>query len=253
MNLLDAIKRTAVVGCIYGKKFTVLHPAPQYVDSYIFSNNYSIRREAEKKGWKFIYHEVPLSDDEIVSAMQSKYIKFLQFVEEYKSFFKYKYILYCDHKTKLFFEHVSRLMGLSKKPVMLRKHNDVRRSIWDEFAAAMLQQRYSREKVKLLYYIDGKVRNGYNDITQVVLTGLILYDMSMYSEVKKLTDEIYNDLQNVHSPECQIIVSILIQKHKNIVQIIENDFFKLEHGQPEIDEPIYNKLRKNIYNKVESR
>ena len=80
---------------------------------YFFSNNESIKNEIESKGWKFYYIPFKLYDDNITSALQSKYIKFLQFLNDYPDFKKYKKILYFDHKVFIKKEHLTKLNSLA--------------------------------------------------------------------------------------------------------------------------------------------
>jgi hypothetical protein len=55
-----------------------------------FSNNEKLREEAEVKGWEFKLVRSPgmeLTDDETISSIQSKYIKFMAFGQEFPEYF----------------------------------------------------------------------------------------------------------------------------------------------------------------------
>lgn len=129
MDFVNITKKVAVVECIYGRQFTLLHTAPKYFDSFLFSNNKNIEMESKRKGWTFIYDKIDISNDEIISSIQSKKIKFLQFIDQYNFFNRYDYILYCDHKIKILFEHILRLLDISTKQITVRKHNHFRESV----------------------------------------------------------------------------------------------------------------------------
>ena len=62
-----------IISCIFGKKFTkyMLHQ----IKIVFFTNNIDIKEEIINKGWNYVYVNKPLVND-IVSSLQSKYIKF---------------------------------------------------------------------------------------------------------------------------------------------------------------------------------
>ena len=64
---------------VFGTAFSNLHPSPAGFQCLIFSINENLREEAEAKGWEFksvLGPGMELSNDEIVSSIQSKYIIF---------------------------------------------------------------------------------------------------------------------------------------------------------------------------------
>lgn len=214
-----------VITPIFGKMFTKLHKAPIDYDSYCFTNNESLKPEIEEKGWKYIFVDFPLSEDDAVSCFQSKYIKFLQFLKENRfSFFKkYDYVIYTDHKLKLEKVHVQYLViSLQEKGIIIRNHDDNRQNIWEEFGIAMCQERYLRFMPQTIDYIREKIKEGYSDKPNVVLTGLIAYK-SQEKEVIDFVDKVYNDLKKIGTSECQIVWSMLGQKYEDIIKIIKWD------------------------------
>jgi len=191
---------------------------------------------AEKAGWKYVFVDVPLSDDDAVSAMQSKYVKFLQFLKDRKfSFFKqYEKIVYADHKTELKDRHIDKILAVMDKPVLIRKHRDARRNIWEEVEASMDQERYRRFMPRTLEYIKSKTRNGCSADCRhcsVCTTSLIAYDLRD-KEVYKFLDELYRDLSRIGTSQCQIIWFIVQQHYPELIQAIEQDVLDVRWRQP---------------------
>jgi hypothetical protein len=178
---------------------------------------------------------MPLIEDLAVSSIQSKYIKFLQFMNnnEYILPSNYKYILYTDHKLEIKNEHIEYLISISNKPITIRKHNDTRSSIYDEFNAAMKQERYARYRNETLKYIYNKIYNGYHDTDCILLTGLILYNMLYKESIFTFVNEVYDDILAIQSPECQIVASLVATKYMNIIQVINSSTLEIKWLDPD--------------------
>ena len=79
-----------VITGVFGSHFNLLHPPPRGFQCIVFSNNPALETEAKIKGWEFRLVQskgMELSQDEKVSSIQSKYIKFLMFEEEFPDIF----------------------------------------------------------------------------------------------------------------------------------------------------------------------
>jgi len=214
---------TCVIMSIFGKMFAELHKAPVDYYSYCFTNNESLKPKIEEKGWKYLFVDFILSEDDSVSSFQSKYVKFLQFLkEEQFSFFqKYESIVYVDHKLRLKNIHVQYLIELLREQkIVIRNHCENRRNIWEEVGMAMFQERYLRFMPQTIDYIREKINEGYSDRPNVVWTSLIAYK-SQEKEVIDFVDKVYNDLKRIGTSECQIIWSMLGQKYDHIIKIIK--------------------------------
>lgn len=221
---LGFIKReTCIISGIFGRNFTKVYPAVKGVKCYFFSNNKKIKDEVISKGWIFVYLPFEQSNDIAVSSFQSKYIKFLQFLDEKRfSFFKVYYdkLIYVDHKFYIQSTQVEQILQRLNKPVFIRKTALLKLKIWDEYNMAMGQERYKRFQQKTLDYINDKLANGYSEDTRICNTGLICYDLSS-PDAFQLTNDIYQDLLEVGTSECQIIWGMVSQKHSNIIQTID--------------------------------
>jgi len=217
---------TCIVMCIFGKMFTKLYEAPVNYDSYCFTNNETIQAEAEGKGWKYIYINFPLSDDAVESTLQTKYIKFLQFVkqEKFSYFTKYKNIIVTDHKLELKSTHVELFLQKNKNKIFLKYHpSQPTIRIWDEVERSMHQVRYLSNMPQTINYINLKIKQGYSANICIPACGLILY-LHNEPEVRSLLDEVYNDIMQWRILNDQIVWSMVSQKYMDHIQMI--DFYK---------------------------
>jgi hypothetical protein len=119
MGLLQSLsprgQKPIVITCIFGKSFKTLHPSPIGFRSIFFTNNPDLAGEALAKGWEFrqvLSQGMELNDDEIVSSIQSKKIKFLMFDDEFPDIFSGQPILYIDHKVEINAGHIKFLKKL---------------------------------------------------------------------------------------------------------------------------------------------
>jgi hypothetical protein len=239
-------KAICVIVCIFGKNFTKLHKAPLNYDSYCFTNNEALKSEADKKGWKYIFMDFPLSEDNAISSFQSKYIKFLQFLKEdkYSYFMKYEAMIYTDHKIKLRDKHVKYLIETIECKKILVSHSNNRKNIWEEVGAAMFQERYLRFMPQTIDYIREKIKEGYSDKPIVIGTGLIMYK-HQEKDVIDFVDKVYEDLRSIGTSECQIVWAMLGQKYDDIIKIIIWNDLAIEWKTPLGNESII-KTARNI-------
>lgn len=229
-----------VITTICGTGLKYLHPAPSKFDCYVFTNNPALRREAMRKGWIIILFstlkqpalpnpiDLSLTNDVVQSSNQSKYVKFLQIMRDNPNMnlWKYSQILYVDHKIKLQNHHFNRIRKLREpsKGIIIRKTPRLKMSVWDEFRDAHGQQRYRRFEFATRVFINDKLAQGYQSQVRICQTGFILYDMSskpLRDQIMSLTSEVYSNLRQVGTPECQIIWALVAQKYVSLIQTIE--------------------------------
>ena len=74
------------ITCIFGKDLTYIIPAPSIKNSYFFTNNPELKPLIIENKWNYIYVDKPLVDNTIISSLQSKYIKFLVFLDDFPKF-----------------------------------------------------------------------------------------------------------------------------------------------------------------------
>jgi len=223
LNQLINQGATCVIGCVFGKKFTELYEAPVNYESYLFTNNESLQPEIEKKGWKYVHIDSPLSDDAVESTLQVKYIKFLQFIKEerFAYFVKYKNIIVVDHKLELKDTHVEQILQKNKNKVFLKYHTSGLPTIriWDEVERSMNQERYLRNMPQIINYINLKIKQGYSEYMCIPACGLILYQHNE-PEVRELLDEVYNDIMQWSICNDQIVWAMVSQKYLDHIQMI---------------------------------
>jgi hypothetical protein len=232
-----------VIECVFGKKFTTVYPAVKNYDSYFFTNNPEIKHVVESAGWRYLFVNFPLSDDDAISSLQSKYIKFLQFLkqDEYSFFRNYNTIIYTDHKLELKNKHIKYLLKkLNNYDILVRDHPDNRKNIWEEVGMAMFQERYLRFMPQTIDYIRRKIQEGYSEKPTVITTGLIVYKHLNNNKIIDFTDMVYNYLTEIGTSECQIIWSMVGQKYTDIIKIIKWDELDIKWQAP------VNKLKKLI-------
>ena len=119
------LDNTLIVSGIFGKRFTKTYKAPLGKNCIFFTNNESLKDEIVNNGWMYIYIDFELTDDYIVSSLQSKYIKFLIFLEKYPEFKHFSNIIHTDHKFQLLDSHIQKLQNIynsdNTKLIVIRK------------------------------------------------------------------------------------------------------------------------------------
>ena len=220
-----------IISCIFGTKFKHVYPTPSKNNCIFFSNNKNIRDEIESKGWKFYFIPLELTNDNITSALQSKYIKFLQFLNDYPNFKKYKKILYFDHKVYVKEEHLNKLNNLvnhidEKYYLIIRDHEEDNRTLWQEIDAANMQERYQKNMDKIINLINDKIsKKEIEEEIKICNTGLIYY--INYEKIMPMLNNIYNMCVKYEQPECQIIWGICSQNYlDNIYNVNFHNFVK---------------------------
>jgi hypothetical protein len=220
-----------IVSSIFGKKFKKVHPAPLSNNCYFFSNNQEIKDEVEEKGWSFVHVDKELSSNYLVSSLQSKYIKFLRFLRDYNQFKKYNQILYFDHKLAMNEENVHKILDIydesgKKYNIIIRSHEQNRFGIFTEIDDSLMfdkisnENRYSKNMEKTIDFVNKNIPDkNAADAIQICNTGMMLY--SNYDEIMPLLDEVYDTCVSLEQPQCQIVWSVLSQKYKDKIKVID--------------------------------
>jgi hypothetical protein len=223
-------KNLLVVSCIFGNRFQTVYEAPLDKNCFFFTNNYTIKQEVENKNWNYVYIPFELSDDSIKSSCQSKYIKFLTFLDDYPEYRKYQTILYFDHKVFVKEEHINQLISISAREnnqyaVIIRSHESQPRNIWDEVEDAKHQERYANNMNTTIEMINHKIKNDeFNEKTKICNTGLLFY--VNYEPIKSMLHNIYSTCVELLQPECQILWAIYSQPFLDKIKCI--DFYTLD-------------------------
>lgn len=212
-----------LVSGVFGNRFKNVYPAPDCCRSVMFSNDRSLRSTVESKGWEFrLVERHALSNDYRISSMQSKYVKFLQFLKDFEEFRGVGQITYVDHKFFLKNEHVDYMLKNreAERGILVRRTPAIKLSISDEVKAAVVQQRYSVNMDKTLSWVSRLKSEGVaSEYVRIVNTGLIHY--SDVTRSMALLDEVYSAAWMLGQPECQIIWAVLSQKYSDNIQVVD--------------------------------
>ena len=218
-----------IISCIFGKEFKYVHPSPDKTNSYFFTNNMEIKDEIINKGWNFIYINKVLSNDIIISSLQSKYIKFLKFLEDFPQFQNAKMIIYFDHKEYVSSSTIDEIKLLINdnldKSLIIRQTPLNKTSVYHEINAAMGQARYVKNINKTKNFIKNIIsEKKYNENVRICNTGLLIFINR--ESIKDLLENVYDKCMEDEQPECQIYWSIFSQKHQNKIKEIKWDDIK---------------------------
>ena len=223
-------KQLLIVSCAFGEKFKKVYPAPLSENCFFFSNNDAIKDDSVAKGWNFIKLDVHLSKDYLESSLQSKYIKFLQFLHDYPNFKEYKQILYFDHKIHMKKDDVYKLLDLYSESgerfnIVIRKHEQNRIGVFTEIEDSLQfdkntqNDRYTRNMDKTVDFVNDNLEKDDIEHIEICNTGLMLY--SDYDEIMPFLDEVYNVCIMLQQPQCQIIWSVVSKKYTDKIKKIE--------------------------------
>jgi hypothetical protein len=214
---------TLLVSCVFGNIIKTVYNAVPTYKCVLFSNNFDIKTEAEEKGWDFMFVEShKLSYEYKISSMQAKYIKFLQFFDEFPRYRNATEIIYFDHKFKVLQCHadILRSIFLDCKSILIRNTPRIKTSIQDEIDDAMGQDRYVVAMDKTLTWIERTVDGKkFTMSNRIMNTGLIVY--RNIDRVRPLLDSTYRIVWDLGQPECQIIWGVLSQEYEDRIQRIE--------------------------------
>ena len=230
-----------IISCIFGKTFKKIYPAPKFARSSIpleavegnglvtlskclfFTNNPTLKQEIESKGWTPVFINMPLSNNSIVSSIQSKYIKFLQFLnnDRFKQLKEqYTKIMYFDHKFYVQPHHINKLMKLvNNEAIIIRETPTLKTSIWSEVNAAKSQDRYKLGMSKTIDLINNKIKKKeIQSNVRICNTGFIFYNN--YTPVIPMLNNIYLSCTALMQPECQIFWAIYSQQYTDLIKTI---------------------------------
>jgi len=213
-----------IISCIFGNQFKYIYSSPNNKNSYFFTNNKELKDEIINKGWNYVYVNKVLSDDIIISSLQSKYIKFLIFLNDFPEFQNAKTIIYFDHKEKISYDTIEEIKLLINnnldKSLIIRQTPSDKTSIYDEVKEAMSQTRYVKNMNKTKKFIkDIIATKEFNENVRICNTGLLIFINRQ--EIKELLNNVYKKCIEHQQPECQIYWNIFSQKYKDKIKEIK--------------------------------
>lgn len=213
-----------IISCIFGTRFKYVHPSPDNKNSYFFTNNKELKDEIINKGWIYVYVNKVLSDDYIISSLQSKYIKFLKFLDDFPEFQNAKTIIYFDHKEKVSSTTLDEIKLLINnnvdKSLIIRQTPSNKTSIYHEVRDAMGQQRYVKNMNITKNFIKSIIStNNFSENVRICNTGLLIFINR--EQISELLNNVYEKCIEHEQPECQIYWSIFSQKYQDEIKEIK--------------------------------
>lgn len=221
-----------VVSGYFGSRATGIHRAPLDQNCFLFSNNLTLEKTAEKNGWTFVFMSgLPLSSEPRVSSLQSKYVKFLQFDPAKLGVAGDSGILYFDHKFNVTSQHVQYIMENCPTELLIRNTRKVKLTIQDEIDAALGQKRYREVMAETVNWVNRCIStDGYSLRNRIMNTGLIYY--RTVEKVRSLCDSVFHKCWDLGQPECQIIWAVLSQRYEHLLTRIEWDALNPTKHEP---------------------
>jgi hypothetical protein len=204
------------ISCYFGNNKISIHPAPKLKNCVFFSNNIDVKEEALQNGWRFEYVPKELSSDPVMSSLQSKYIKFLIFLQDFERYRSYSKILYWDHHLEVDFTHLEKVLtydSVDDISIVIREHENLsRKNVWDEIEEASNQERYRKHMQNTIHFIGNKPTG------KVCNTGFIFY--KNYECVLDMLQDIYDACCHLQQPCCQIFWSVYSPKYSHKIHMI---------------------------------
>lgn len=218
-----ALRPPVIISCSFGVSFTNVYEAIPGLECFFFSNNPALAPIVEAKGWIFKQvRSAPLTQDYRVSSLQSKYIKYLQFFDEFPEMDAGTDIVYFDHKFFIKREHIDwiRSRFSPEKSVLIRNTPRVKLNLQEEINDAMAQERYALTMPQTIDWLRKTIRErNLSANNRIMNTGVIGY--RNLDAIAPLLEETYRVSWLLTQPECQIIWGCLSQAYESRIQRIE--------------------------------
>ena len=231
-----SVLNPVVISGVFGNDFSNLFQSPIGYRSVMFSNNSNFRHEAEIKGWEFRLLNLggmELTDDPVVSAVQSKYIKFLMFMNDFPEYSLGSPVIYIDHKVELKKEHITLIQEMisPEKSILIRNTPRLKSTISDEIEDAMHQSRYRESMPETIQWLEMiKEKRGISATVRIMNTGLIYY--KDVNSIRPLLNEVHQVINTLNQPECQIIWAALSQPFEDKIHRVDWLDIGIEHKVP---------------------
>lgn len=218
-----------VASCLFTANPVVsrVYKAPRHCgwDCIFFSNSRTVGQIAARAGWQYHPLYAPSTGSELTYALASKQVKFLgflgdQFTREESCFGSYTHVIYHDHKILLAAEHVRALLALMEanpdKQIFNFQTPRQKDSLFAEVAAAQHQHRYLENMGSTLQFIgDLLMSDSATSKDCITRTGVLAYRVT--PEVRYVTRIIQSACSTFQQPECQILWSLMTQRHRDLI------------------------------------
>ncbi len=187
---------------------------------FYFSNNAATLKSAAEKGWKTVNVPVQVKATNRNNAVDSKELKACP--HRFKELQGFTYSCYFDSKMQINESAINSLLPrLTGDVVMLvTRHINIKNSVWNEYAIAMQQPRYSQDSEKYKAYIERRKQEGLSNSSPDphYQTGFILRKSGTL--VDRIGEEWYRDIMDTGA-ECQISFFFIKEKYKKHIAPVE--------------------------------
>ena len=117
------------------------------------------------------------------------------------------------------------------KSILITNTPRIKSKISDEIEEAMHQNRYRLAMPQTLEWIDlMKTERGISESVRIMRTGLIYY--AELTQVQEVLNEVYNVIDTLKQPECQIVWAVLSQPIERFIQRFEWSELGIEDKLP---------------------
>jgi hypothetical protein len=166
---------------------------------YYFTNNVNMFNTLRTTtNWIPILDNKPISEDPIESCMAGKEIKVLP--HKHEALQNHSYLCYLDNKLNdINIDFVERYINnyfINKNyALLLRVHQFVNESVWNEFKESMLQERYRIQSDQYRQYIQKQVNNGLSETTTKHCTCNFLIRNMKHEKINLINETWFEHIQ----------------------------------------------------------
>lgn len=133
-------------------------------DCYYFTNNPTTYVRLEHSGWKRVWCDIPIRNDNVLDAMNVKHLRCCP--HEYDILRDYEYICWIDSKLKVtdiqkVYDMMNSLVGT--KVIALTRHPIPHVDVWGEYNLAIQYPKYESQKELYFAYIHKKLQEGFDE------------------------------------------------------------------------------------------
>jgi Protein of unknown function (DUF616) len=154
--------------CFFGSDTNwanVISTPPDGYDCYYFTNNQRTYDRLASTKWKRVFVPIPISEDNVVSAQQTKHLRCCP--NAYPELKPYQYLCWIDSKLQFTDMAAFQAMFTDLKTTdhiyAFTHHPLAYTSVWDEYNLAMTYEKYARQQEQAKAYIQSRLAAGYSE------------------------------------------------------------------------------------------
>jgi hypothetical protein len=203
-------------------KTLVKKPSSLY-PHFFYSNNRDVLIQAMDLGWTALFlNEMPIYDDPVASALQSKLVKATPHL--FPDLQGFDYLFYVDDKLVFDENRLENLvyeMVRNRSPLAIRKHPFPPPNVLYEFTLSLDQPRYYAQRVQMIDYITEQLESGLKVVAKNrYWTSAILRDMT-HPDTPKINEMWLEHIQKC-GIQCQVSFFFVAQHFPNITLLPDN-------------------------------